>query len=409
MKNGFMISGLFLLLLFWTEEVKACSSLGMCNGVNKNKNEGITQLPDLVIFEKEGRKEGVSAAYGGTLKDAVVLAGGCNFPDIPAAEGGRKVYYDGIYVLRNPGKETKGWEIAGRLPLKAANGASITLPEGMVCIGGCNEEKALNQVWLLNWNQNQTEILSENLPDLPVAMDNLAAATDGKNIYVAGGNIAGKPENRCFVLEGVQAKAWKELPVYPGPVRLQPVAAVVEQKFYLIGGFQPVIGEQECMVLTNGLMYDPLVGKWEEVGEIIPEGERAARALVGAAGIVWNNETVICQGGVHRAVFKAAVDNPLLQKKARRLGQQKVAERLKKEQQTYLKHEPDWYKFNRQLLEFRPGTGQWSAVGNFPQIARAGAVMVLFENKLIIVNGETKPGIRSAGTYMIDLRHLLKK
>ena len=81
----------------------------------------ISRLPELVVFEKGGRKEGVSAAFGGTLEDAVVVAGGCNFPDLPAADGGKKVYYDQIYVLRNPERKKVSWEIAGRLPVQVAN------------------------------------------------------------------------------------------------------------------------------------------------------------------------------------------------------------------------------------------------------------------------------------------------
>lgn len=61
-----------------------------------------------------------------------------NFPGKPAAEGGEKVYYNEIYVLRDPDKAPAGWEEAGKLPLEAGCGASVTLPEGVVCIGGRN-------------------------------------------------------------------------------------------------------------------------------------------------------------------------------------------------------------------------------------------------------------------------------
>lgn len=398
-----LIGGLLLLLLQLSGRCETRVSSFLCNGVSSGNGVKIKKLPELVVFEKEGRKEGISAAYGGTVKGAVVVAGGCNFPDVPASEGGKKAYYNQIYVLRNPGQEKMMWEKAGQLPEKVANGASVTLPEGIVCIGGCNQDQALKKVWLLNWNADRSAIVTKDLPDLPVAMDNLAVATDGKNIYVAGGNINGKPENRCFVLEGTQAREWKELPAYPGPVRLQPAAAMLNGKFYLMGGFQPVIGEQECRVLTDGLVYDPGTCKWSGTGEILPDGEKVARGLVGTAGGALDAETMFFQGGVNRAVFKAAVDNPLLQKKAAAQGQGEELERLKKAQRTYMKHEPSWYQFNRQLLFFRPGEGKWFSLGDNEEIARAGAVAVIYNNKLVVVNGETKPGIRSAGAYIIDL------
>lgn len=360
----------------------------------------MSKLPELAVFEKDGRREGVSAAFGGTLDDAVVVAGGCNFPDVPAADGGGKVYYDRIYVLRHPERKKSAWEVAGRLPVPVANGASVTLPGGIVCIGGCNREKAFNTVWLLKWNAGRSEVVVRNLAALPVAMDNLAAATDGVRIYVAGGNVAGVPGKRCFVLEGIEAKEWVELPVYPGPVRLQPSAGVAGRKFYLMGGFQPVAGERECIVSVDGLVYEPETGKWSETGDMVPEGEKEARGLVGAAGLALDDRTLVFQGGVDRTVFKSALDNPLLQTKA--IGTEQ-AERLKREQRMYMRHEPDWYKFNRQLLIFRPGEGKWMTCGDWEEIARAGAVMVLYKNKIVVVNGETKPGIRSAGACMIDL------
>ncbi|MDE6452367.1 MAG: hypothetical protein K2L23_08845, partial [Odoribacter sp.] len=202
------------------------------------------------------------------------------------------------------------------------------------------------------------------------------------------------------VLKGTGAKEWLELPVYPGPVRLQSAAGVVGRKFYLMGGFQPVREEQECIVATDGLVYDPETGKWSEAGDILPEGEEETRGLVGAAALALDDRTLVFQGGVNRTVFKSAVDNPLLQRKATEAEQ---LERLKQEQQIYMRHEPGWYKFNRQLLVFCPEEGKWTAYEDWEEVARAGAVMVLYKNRLVIVNGETKPGIRSAGAYMIDL------
>ena len=83
--------------------------------MNKNSTLKLSALPELIVFEKDGRQEGLSAAYGGVLDGAVVVAGGCNFPGKPAAEGGEKVYYNEIYVLRDPDKAPAGWEEAGQV------------------------------------------------------------------------------------------------------------------------------------------------------------------------------------------------------------------------------------------------------------------------------------------------------
>ena len=58
-------------------------------------------LPALTV----GGKEGVSAPFAGMSKGSLLVAGGCNFPGKPAAEGGEKVFYRDIYELENPASD----------------------------------------------------------------------------------------------------------------------------------------------------------------------------------------------------------------------------------------------------------------------------------------------------------------
>lgn len=52
---------------------------------------------------EKGIESGVSACYSGILSGKLLIAGGCNFPGTPASEGGKKKYYQGIYVAEmNP-------------------------------------------------------------------------------------------------------------------------------------------------------------------------------------------------------------------------------------------------------------------------------------------------------------------
>ncbi|MDE7125553.1 MAG: sialate O-acetylesterase [Muribaculaceae bacterium] len=75
--------------------------------------------------------KGVSAAFAGRLGNRTVVAGGANFPDVPAAKGGKKAYYDDVYYLPDGGK--KWMKAKGRLPYKVAYGASFTTEEGIIC------------------------------------------------------------------------------------------------------------------------------------------------------------------------------------------------------------------------------------------------------------------------------------
>ena len=46
--------------------------------------------------EEQGFDKGVSACYCGVINGYLYIAGGCNFPDKPVAEGGKKRFYKAI-------------------------------------------------------------------------------------------------------------------------------------------------------------------------------------------------------------------------------------------------------------------------------------------------------------------------
>ncbi len=66
---------------------------------------------------EKGLKSGVSACYAGMLNGKLLLAGGCNFPGIPADEGGKKKYYQGIYVAEMNPDTVFVWNKVEELPV----------------------------------------------------------------------------------------------------------------------------------------------------------------------------------------------------------------------------------------------------------------------------------------------------
>ncbi len=355
----------------------------------------LKSLSELAVSESNGVREGVSGAFGGVAGKSVIVAGGCNFPGLPAAEGGEKVYYDRIYAMPDPGQEKSEWIPVGELPAKVAYGAAVSLPQGVVCIGGRNEAALLNSAWLLQWEEENQRVVVKELAALPVEMDNMTAATDGERIYVAGGNAGGIPGNKAFVLKNTDAEKWEALPDFPGCARLQPVSVVAGGRFYLIGGFQPATELEECRLPLNILCYDPVAHRWTE-------GDAAPAAFVGSAAVALNDSVCVIAGGVDAEIFRAAVNNSLWQQQARLQGNEKRLSHLQREQKEYLKHAPGWYRFNRRLMVGRVTENRWTCIGEFNELARAGAVLVNYRDRLIVVNGESKPGIRSAGVYGIE-------
>ena len=76
-----------------------CSLSAFSSSVKGNDNRfnkvNFQALPSLEI----SLNQGVSGAYSGNIDGQAIVAGGCNFPNTPAAEGGAKVFYNAVYAL----------------------------------------------------------------------------------------------------------------------------------------------------------------------------------------------------------------------------------------------------------------------------------------------------------------------
>lgn len=98
------------------------------------------QLAPLPTPPGEGVQEGIAGAFAGTLGGEVIVAGGTNFVGSRANAGeGRWYAHQGlvkgwrteIYALGEG-----DWSIAGHLPHGLAYGASFSLPDGVLVVGG---------------------------------------------------------------------------------------------------------------------------------------------------------------------------------------------------------------------------------------------------------------------------------
>ncbi|WP_277466166.1 cyclically-permuted mutarotase family protein [Parabacteroides sp. PF5-6] len=342
---------------------------------------------------------GVSAPFAGVWEHQLIVAGGCNFPGKPVTEGGSKRYYDEIFTLDLRAGADAEWKIAGHLPHPLAYGATAITPDGMVCLGGNNNEKSVTDVFLLTTNAQQTITLTE-LPALPVALDNAAAAAIGRSVYVAGGNADGKPSNALYCLDLQEpAKGWQRLKDFPGPARVQPVWVAQqngeEATLYLAGGFQPVEGERAAQVPTDLLAYSPSRKTWSEESLLPPLADGALRTLTGGIGLAYGDHHLVFAGGVNYNCFLAAVDRPRQMEEARRNNEAERLNALQTAAAEYMFHPVEWYKFNQDLLIYNTLTREWQTAGPFEPLARAGAGAVWYNQQLIVVNGELKPGVRT--------------
>ena len=78
------------------------------------------------------------------------MVGGCNFPDTPAADGGKKVFYPDVYITSLSNDTAFEWKKIGQLPQAAAYGVTISTEKGLICVGGATATHSLSDVFLLS-------------------------------------------------------------------------------------------------------------------------------------------------------------------------------------------------------------------------------------------------------------------
>ena len=111
---------------------------------------------------------GLGGAFAGAHGDALIVAGGANFPGKPPWEGGVKTYRSSVYLLE---KGSKQWRTGGSLSHPTAYGGSVSTKDGLVLIGGRDGETIFSDVLLLKWNAATRTVVQEALPSLPEPAD----------------------------------------------------------------------------------------------------------------------------------------------------------------------------------------------------------------------------------------------
>ncbi|MBR2475048.1 MAG: cyclically-permuted mutarotase family protein [Bacteroidaceae bacterium] len=375
-----------------------------CNNISKD-NITIYPFPS----ENDGSEKGLSALYAGLVDDNIVIMGGCNFPEQPASEGGKKRYYKSIYTAPVPtdADTVLQWQKIGEIDDASAYGVSLSMLGGVVCVGGTTEKKSLSTANIIMINKDSMEITINPLPDLPVTLDNMGGAVMDTMLIVAGGNANGKPSNRVFLLDFTNLQQeWVELPSFPGNPRVQPVCAVMtnqegEKAFYIWGGFSPSINDTPPTVSANGYRYIFKKGEWEELSA--PKVGEEEIFLGGAAASIINDTMSVFSGGVNAHIFLKALQREAAIKEAVSKKDTITEKMLRAEAKEYMIQHPEWYKFNPRVLVYNSKRNNWEEIVVTPLTARAGASLLHKEGELYSIGGETKPGIRDAHVVKVLL------
>lgn len=330
--------------------------------------------------EEEGILNGVSAPFAGIAGETAIMAGGCNFPQAdPFAPDAVKKFYRGIYAMLPKG-DTIEWKHLGDLPAATAYGVAAATPRGLFIAGGQTENGTVTDAMILNVD-SEGKLSADTVASVPAPIDNAYAASDGKNVYVVGGNVDGKPSRKVF-LYSLENDSWSEIPEMPGNPRVQPVAAVSGGKLYVWGGFAGRTEEAEPTFELGGLCYDPAIGEWTGVAPA-KDNDGYERGLGGGVATTLGDGRILAACGVNPEIFLDAI---------------------RKTPEGYLSHEPEWYRFNPAVLIYDPASDSWTEVLRTSDASRAGAAVVEVPEKgIFLLGGEIKPRIRTPRTLRITL------
>ena len=376
----------------------------------------VSYLPDLPTLNDQIEQKGLAGGFVGISNGALLFAGGANFPGKLPWEGGRKRWWDDIYVLERTEQTYKWRSEVFKLDRPIAYGLSVTIPEGVLCIGGCNEEQCFDDVFLLKWENG--EIKKEFFPSLPVPLANMAGAIVGNKIFVAGGQD--KTQNASatkhfFSLDLLNKTSstfsWEVLESWQGKPRAFAVGVSqnngINNCFYMFSGrnFSP---NRDVEILYDAHCYDPSNDKWE----IISDGAKAKFPFMAGTAVASGSNHIVFFGGDSG---DSLIKEMNLKKKLNELKYQYSKEssiskkRKVKDDIENLQNQINGLLvshkgFSNEVYAYHTVTKTLNEIQNFQSNFSVTTNLTKWDSDIIIASGEIRPGVRTPKIQKISIK-----
>lgn len=252
-------------------------SFGSCHHNESDIKVNVKIVGELPQLENGAKNQGIAGAFSRIVNDKLIVAGGANFPDALPREGGTKVFYKKGYVFEIGDDTLMSFFEPFDLPDPVAYGCSVSLPEGVLCIGGNDQGKCFSKVYLIGEDENSGALKTTDFPDLPVPLSFASAVVFEDNVYIVGGSsLASGEDSGSYFFKLDLAKrnannfAWEKLPPFQGPGRIYPVVVVQSNGnqpcIYLFSG-RNVPKDGAVKVFDDGMYYDPVTKVWMAIGK----------------------------------------------------------------------------------------------------------------------------------------------
>lgn len=315
---------------------------------------------------------GVAGPLVGVHNDALIVAGGANFPQ-PAWET-QKIWRDAVHVLTQS-EQGYVWRDGGRLPRTLGYSACVSTPQGVVCIGGNDATATSRAVLLLRWEAETHRVTTTEYPPLPHPIVYGQAVLIGHVIYLVGGQTGATLDtavNDVWSLDlslrdDPQAFIWSEQPPCPGPARSFHVAARQRHSddlcLYVISGRRQSGDAVEF--LTDVWEFTPSTSIWRRCAD-------APHCVMAGAGSEWGSSQIVVLSGDDGSRF----------------------------------HQTDELRdrhpgFPREVLAYDVAADRWTSLGPSPQ-NQVTTTAVEWNGKIILASGEVRPRVRTPAVWSIS-------
>lgn len=319
---------------------------------------------------------GVAAPFVGLIDDNLLVAGGANFPNEMPWDGGTKQWHTTAYMLDNPNGT---WREVGSMPRPLGYGVSVSLPSGLLCIGGSDAVQHYADVFLCRLFNGQ--LGTESWQPLPVPLANMTGARVGDWILVIGGSSEPGEQaalNRVFGLSlstkdttPLAARAWIELPALPAEARLLPNCAVLGDEWYVFGGaaIEEEAGKKRRRYLSDAWRLkvksaDITASAWQRISDL----PKPMVASPGPSPTLGSNHFLVL-GGDDGALanFEPRSQHP---------------------------------GFDARPWLYHRVTDTWSPIGEMP-LVRVTTNVVRWRDGWVIPTGEVRPGVRTPLVHFV--------
>jgi cyclically-permuted mutarotase family protein len=337
------------------------------------------------------RSLGLAGAINGISNDVLIVAGGSNFPGKLPWEGGKKVYYNNIFVLEK--KENQYYwnkNVKSVLPAPVAYCGITSTPLGIVCVGGENENGISDKCFLLKWNKKENAVDVKPLPGLPLALTNIAVTNINDVVYAAGGDEKNNSSASFFYLnlknKNLQWERLRDL-----PIALANATAIAQnsesgEKIFIIGGRSKTTTGISNLHHTV-FAFDLEKNEWQRCADI-SDGAYTTN-LSAASGVALGNDQILITGFDNGKTFHKI--ETLIAKIAQAKTEQETQKLTEEKNSLSIYHKG----FDKSLLLYNTNSNAWTKIGELPFPAHVTTTDVKWGDNIVVSNGEVKPGIRT--------------